>query len=100
MVARGDGHAILPRMARRSRQARRTARVRAREWAGAERAGETGDPAAREAAAAGDGALPVCPLCERPIPPHARQSVHHFVPKLKGGAKGPTALVHQICGLM
>ena len=41
--------------------------------------------------------LPICPLCERPIPPHAKQSVHHLVPKLKGGARGPTVLVHQIC---
>ena len=40
---------------------------------------------------------PLCPLCLRPIPPHARQSVHHLVPKLKGGTHGPTVLVHQIC---
>ncbi|MEM8935457.1 MAG: HNH endonuclease [Pseudomonadota bacterium] len=40
---------------------------------------------------------PICPLCERPIPRAARQSVHHLVPKLKGGAKGPTVLLHQIC---
>ncbi|MEO1291859.1 MAG: HNH endonuclease [Pseudomonadota bacterium] len=40
---------------------------------------------------------PVCPLCERPIPPEARQSLHHLVPKLRGGKGGPTALVHQIC---
>ena len=40
---------------------------------------------------------PICALCERPIPPHAPQSVHHLVPKLKGGRKGPTALLHQIC---
>ena len=40
---------------------------------------------------------PVCPLCGRAIPPHARQSVHHLVPKLKGGAKGPTVRLHEIC---
>lgn len=40
---------------------------------------------------------PICPLCLRPIPPHVRQSLHHLVPKLKGGKKGPTVLLHQIC---
>ena len=42
-------------------------------------------------------ALPVCPLCERPIPRHARQSLHHLTPKLKGGARGATVRLHQIC---
>lgn len=41
--------------------------------------------------------LPICPLCERPIPPDAPQSLHHLVPKLKGGRRGPTVLMHQIC---
>ncbi|MCR8549319.1 HNH endonuclease [Salipiger sp. P9] len=40
---------------------------------------------------------PVCPLCRRPIPPDAKQSLHHLVPKLKGGKGGPVALLHQIC---
>lgn len=40
---------------------------------------------------------PVCPLCDRPIPPRARQSVHHLTPKLKGGAHGETVRLHQIC---
>lgn len=40
---------------------------------------------------------PVCPLCGRPIPPGAKQSLHHLVPKLKGGKRGPTVRVHQIC---
>lgn len=40
---------------------------------------------------------PICPLCERPIPAHARQSLHHLVPKLRGGKGGPTVLLHQIC---
>ncbi|NDH74546.1 MAG: HNH endonuclease, partial [Rhodobacteraceae bacterium] len=35
---------------------------------------------------------PVCPLCERPIPPDAPQSLHHLIPKLKGGKGGPTIL--------
>jgi hypothetical protein len=40
---------------------------------------------------------PICPLCDRPIPPGARASRHHLTPRLKGGANGPTALLHQIC---
>ena len=39
----------------------------------------------------------MCPLCERPIPPHAKSSRHHLTPKLKGGAKLATVLLHQIC---
>lgn len=38
-----------------------------------------------------------CPLCERQIPPGAKASRHHLVPKLKGGARGETVLLHQIC---
>ncbi len=40
---------------------------------------------------------PICPLCNRPIPSHAPQSLHHLVPKLRGGKGGPTVLLHQIC---
>ena len=47
--------------------------------------------------AAMDDDLPICPLCLRPIPPGARQSLHHLVPKLRGGKGGPTVLMHQIC---
>ena len=39
----------------------------------------------------------ICALCDRPIPEHARASRHHLTPKLKGGARGPTVLLHQIC---
>ena len=38
----------------------------------------------------------LCPLCERPIPPHL-ESRHHLVPKLKGGKHGPIAVLHTIC---
>jgi len=40
---------------------------------------------------------PICPLCLRPIPPVARQSLHHLVPKLRGGKGGPVVRLHQIC---
>lgn len=40
---------------------------------------------------------PICPLCGRPIPQGARQSRHHLVPRLKGGGRGETVLLHQIC---
>ena len=40
---------------------------------------------------------PICPLCLRVIPPDVPQSLHHLIPKLKGGKGGPTVLVHHIC---
>ena len=40
---------------------------------------------------------PLCPLCLRPIPPDVPQSLHHLIPKLKGGKGGPTVMVHHIC---
>ncbi|TDK46214.1 HNH endonuclease [Antarcticimicrobium luteum] len=40
---------------------------------------------------------PICPLCGRPIPPGVPQSLHHLMPKLKGGKGGPLVLLHDIC---
>ncbi|WP_189425510.1 HNH endonuclease [Devosia pacifica] len=40
---------------------------------------------------------PVCPLCDRPIPPGARSTRHHLTPRLKGGTHLGTVLLHQIC---
>lgn len=39
----------------------------------------------------------VCPLCGRPIPPEAKSSRHHLVPRLKGGTHKGTVRLHQIC---
>ena len=39
----------------------------------------------------------VCALCGRLIPPHARSSLHHLVPKARGGARLGTVRLHQIC---
>ena len=40
---------------------------------------------------------PICPLCERPIPPDAKSSRHHLTPRLKGGTHKGTVRLHQIC---
>lgn len=38
----------------------------------------------------------ICPLCERELP-ESEESKHHLIPKMKGGAKGPIAVIHRIC---
>lgn len=38
-----------------------------------------------------------CILCGRNIPPQARSSRHHLVPRLKGGTHLGTVRLHQIC---
>ncbi len=40
---------------------------------------------------------PTCPLCGRPIPKDVPRSLHHLIPKLKGGKGGPSILLHDIC---
>ena len=40
---------------------------------------------------------PICPLCLRPVPPGVPQSLHHLIPKLKGGKGGPVVLLHHLC---
>ncbi|MEL6735469.1 MAG: HNH endonuclease [Pseudomonadota bacterium] len=40
---------------------------------------------------------PTCALCLRSIPSHTPQSLHHLIPKLKGGRGGPTVLLHDLC---
>ena len=41
--------------------------------------------------------IPICALCLRPIPAGVPQSLHHLIPKLKGGKGGPVILMHHIC---
>jgi hypothetical protein len=41
--------------------------------------------------------VPTCALCGRPMPEGARPTRHHLTPKLKGGGKAPTVLLHRIC---
>jgi hypothetical protein len=40
---------------------------------------------------------PVCALCGRVIPADAPKSLHHLIPKMKGGTHGPTVLLHHLC---
>ena len=40
---------------------------------------------------------PICPLCERPIPEDVHQSLHHLIPRSKGGNGGETVLLHHQC---
>jgi hypothetical protein len=41
--------------------------------------------------------LPRCALCDRPIAADVQQSLHHLIPRAKGGKNGPTVLLHHIC---
>lgn len=38
-----------------------------------------------------------CPLCGRELVEGPSVDLHHLIPKLKGGRKGPTVLLHKIC---
>lgn len=40
---------------------------------------------------------PICPLCARAIPEGVAQSLHHLIPKAKGGRRSPVVLMHHIC---
>lgn len=39
----------------------------------------------------------ICPLCDREMVPGPTIDEHHLIPKLKGGRKGPTVILHKIC---
>jgi hypothetical protein len=41
--------------------------------------------------------MPICPLCLRPIPPDVPQSLHHLIPRAKGGKRGAVVLLHDLC---
>jgi hypothetical protein len=43
-----------------------------------------------------DDSPPLCPLCDRPITKGARSSIHHLIPRLKGGRGGPVVRLHDI----
>lgn len=42
---------------------------------------------------------PIFVLCERPIPGHARQYLHHIDSMLRSGKGGPRVLLLQIFGI-
>lgn len=39
----------------------------------------------------------LCPICERELIPGVSSDEHHWVPRLKGGTKGPKSKVHRVC---
>lgn len=57
----------------------------------------TFEGAGERAGDAAAGALPLCPLCRRPIPPGVPANRHHLVPRLRGGKRGPVLLMHRMC---
>lgn len=38
-----------------------------------------------------------CRLCGRELVPGPTIDEHHLIPKLKGGKRGPTVMLHKIC---
>jgi hypothetical protein len=38
-----------------------------------------------------------CPLCDRELIDGSSIDEHHLIPKLKGGRKGPTVILHKVC---
>lgn len=38
-----------------------------------------------------------CELCQRELVPGPTISEHHLIPKLKGGKRGPTVMLHVVC---
>lgn len=38
-----------------------------------------------------------CQICQRPLVEGPSIDVHHLIPKLKGGRKGPTVVLHAVC---
>ncbi|MEY8828624.1 HNH endonuclease [Sedimentitalea sp. XS_ASV28] len=44
-----------------------------------------------------DETPPICALCGRPIPADVPQSLHHLIPRLRGGKCRATVLLHDIC---
>ena len=39
----------------------------------------------------------ICPLCQRRLVSGPSTDIHHLIPKLKGGRKGPTVELHKVC---
>jgi 5-methylcytosine-specific restriction endonuclease McrA len=39
----------------------------------------------------------ICEFCSRPIPVNVPQSVHHLIPRSKGGKNSPTVILHHLC---
>ena len=61
------------------------------------RAAKRPPPTTPDDAAPDPAGATICALCGRPVPEGARASRHHLTPRLKGGARLGTVLLHQIC---